>query len=48
MHGRMDLHHEILLRLLKNELHTAPLKNPQHLLDVGTGRSQAGDFKYLF
>jgi ubiquinone/menaquinone biosynthesis C-methylase UbiE len=37
MRSRMDLHHELLLRLLNGELHTAPLKNPQRILDVGTG-----------
>lgn len=34
---RMDLHHEIMLCLLDRKLHTAPLENPQRILDVGTG-----------
>lgn len=34
---RLDLHHEIMLRLLDNKLHKAPLENPQRILDVGTG-----------
>jgi methylase of polypeptide subunit release factors len=34
----MDLHHEILLQLLKGELHKATISsNPQRILDVGTG-----------
>jgi methylase of polypeptide subunit release factors len=34
----MDLHHEIVLQLLQGELHKAPItKNPQRILDVGTG-----------
>jgi methylase of polypeptide subunit release factors len=34
----MDLHHEIVLQLLKGELHKAPItSNPQRILDVGTG-----------
>jgi len=33
----MDLHHEIILSLLNRKLHTAPLENPQRILDVGTG-----------
>jgi methylase of polypeptide subunit release factors len=33
----MDLVHELLLQLLQGELHKAPLKNPQRILDVGTG-----------
>jgi methylase of polypeptide subunit release factors len=34
----MDLAHEIILHLLKGELHKAPLvSNPKHILDVGTG-----------
>jgi ribosomal protein L11 methylase PrmA len=33
----MDLHHEIVLQLL-GELHKAPIaRNPQRILDVGTG-----------
>jgi methylase of polypeptide subunit release factors len=34
----MDIHHEIMLQLLKGELHKAPIgSNPQRILDVGTG-----------
>jgi methylase of polypeptide subunit release factors len=34
----MDLTHEMLLQLLEGELHKSPLgKNPQRILDVGTG-----------
>jgi methylase of polypeptide subunit release factors len=33
----MDLHHEIVLQLLRGKLHKAPLSNPQRILDVGTG-----------
>jgi methylase of polypeptide subunit release factors len=34
----MDLHHEILLQLLRGNLHKTPtLSNPQRILDVGTG-----------
>jgi tRNA1(Val) A37 N6-methylase TrmN6 len=34
----MDLAHEIHLRLLRGELHKAPIpRNPQRILDVGTG-----------
>jgi methylase of polypeptide subunit release factors len=34
----MDLHHEIMLELLGGALHKAPLvRNPQRILDVGTG-----------
>ncbi|KAI5809429.1 S-adenosyl-L-methionine-dependent methyltransferase [Pyronema omphalodes] len=34
---RMDMHHEIMLLLLDNELHRAPLSTPHRILDVGTG-----------
>jgi len=34
---RLDIHHEIMIELLGGELYKAPLKNPQHILDVGTG-----------
>ncbi|KAF8536583.1 putative TAM domain methyltransferase [Trichophaea hybrida] len=34
---RLDMHHEILLLMLKGKLHLAPLKDPQRILDVGTG-----------
>jgi methylase of polypeptide subunit release factors len=34
----MDLNHEIILELLQGELHKSPIgKNPQRILDVGTG-----------
>jgi methylase of polypeptide subunit release factors len=34
----MDLNHEIILDLLQGELHKSPIgKNPQRILDVGTG-----------
>jgi hypothetical protein len=35
---RMDLHHELFLRLLNGELHKAPLQEPHWILDVGTGK----------
>jgi methylase of polypeptide subunit release factors len=31
------MHHESFLMLLNGELHAAPIKNPQRILDVGTG-----------
>jgi len=35
---RLDLHHEIILTLMEGDLHKAPIgKNPQRILDVGTG-----------
>jgi 2-polyprenyl-3-methyl-5-hydroxy-6-metoxy-1,4-benzoquinol methylase len=34
---RMDLHHEMFLKLLDGRLHLAPIKNPHRILDVGTG-----------
>ncbi|KAJ5100323.1 hypothetical protein N7456_006375 [Penicillium angulare] len=34
---RMDLAHHIWLLLLKGELYKAPIKNPQRILDLGTG-----------
>ncbi|KAF8544005.1 putative TAM domain methyltransferase [Trichophaea hybrida] len=34
---RLDIHHEIMTELLGGELYKAPLKNPRHILDVGTG-----------
>ncbi|KAF8544004.1 S-adenosyl-L-methionine-dependent methyltransferase [Trichophaea hybrida] len=34
---RLDMCHEIFLLLLNRELHQAPLKNPQRIMDVGTG-----------
>jgi methylase of polypeptide subunit release factors len=34
----MDLNHEYMLELLQGELHKSPIgKNPQRILDVGTG-----------
>ncbi|KAF8243839.1 S-adenosyl-L-methionine-dependent methyltransferase [Wilcoxina mikolae CBS 423.85] len=35
--NRLDMHHEVMLLLLDRQLHKAPLKNPQRILDVGTG-----------
>ena len=34
---RLDLFHHIFLSLLGGKLYTAPLDNPQRVLDVGTG-----------
>ncbi|KAF8457878.1 S-adenosyl-L-methionine-dependent methyltransferase [Kalaharituber pfeilii] len=34
---RLDIYHHIFLLLLGGKLYTAPLDNPQHVLDVGTG-----------
>lgn len=34
---RLDLYHHIFLTMVKGKLHLAPLDNPQHVLDVGTG-----------
>ncbi|KAI5798460.1 S-adenosyl-L-methionine-dependent methyltransferase [Pyronema domesticum] len=34
---RLDLHHEIFLLLLRGSLFSAPIQNPQRILDVGTG-----------
>lgn len=34
--ARLDLHHEIMVGLLAG-LHKSPLKDPTHILDVGTG-----------
>lgn len=34
---RLDLYHHIWSMVLKGELHTAPLDNPQQILDIGTG-----------
>jgi len=31
------MYHEVLLLLLDRKLHQAPLKNPQRIMDVGTG-----------
>jgi methylase of polypeptide subunit release factors len=34
----MDLYHEIVTQMLDGQLHKAPItKNPQRILDVGTG-----------
>jgi len=34
---RLDLHHEIMLNILEGKVHLAPVRNPQSILDVGTG-----------
>ncbi|KAF8245519.1 S-adenosyl-L-methionine-dependent methyltransferase [Wilcoxina mikolae CBS 423.85] len=34
---RLDLHHEIMLAMLDGKLHLAPVKEPQRILDIGTG-----------
>ncbi|KAL3476170.1 S-adenosyl-L-methionine-dependent methyltransferase [Aspergillus californicus] len=34
---RMDLEHHIFMILLDGELHVSPLKDPQRILDLGTG-----------
>lgn len=34
---RLDLYHHMFLLILGGKLHTAPLENPQKVLDVGTG-----------
>ncbi|KAF8543265.1 S-adenosyl-L-methionine-dependent methyltransferase [Trichophaea hybrida] len=34
---RLDVHHEVFLRLLHDRLYLAPLKDPQRILDIGTG-----------
>lgn len=34
---RLDLHHEIILRLMDSQLHCAPLSEPKQILDIGTG-----------
>jgi methylase of polypeptide subunit release factors len=34
---RLDMHHEILLQVMKGELLLAPLKDPHRILDIGTG-----------
>ncbi|EPE32627.1 S-adenosyl-L-methionine-dependent methyltransferase [Glarea lozoyensis ATCC 20868] len=34
---RLDLQHQLWLLTLNDELHLAPIKNPQHVLDIGTG-----------
>jgi methylase of polypeptide subunit release factors len=34
----MDLHHEIMLQVMKGDLHKAPIvRHPERILDVGTG-----------
>ncbi|KAH0611894.1 uncharacterized protein H6S33_009946 [Morchella sextelata] len=35
--NRLDIIHHIYLLMLKDELHLAPLENPQRILDLGTG-----------
>jgi hypothetical protein len=34
---REDMKHAMILNLCKGKLHYAPLKNPQNILDIGTG-----------
>lgn len=34
---RLDLYHHMFLIMLQGKLHTAPLDNPQRVLDIGTG-----------
>ena len=34
---RLDLTHHIFRMLLGGELHLAPIKNPERILDLGTG-----------
>ena len=35
---RLDLHHEIFLKILNERLHLAPIADrPQRILDIGTG-----------
>jgi len=34
---RLDMHHEIMLMMLDGELYLAPVKDPQRILDIGTG-----------
>lgn len=31
------MHHEIMLMMLDGELYLAPVKDPQRILDIGTG-----------
>jgi len=33
----MDIHHQLILRILDEELHKAPVEDPEAILDVGTG-----------
>ena len=35
--ARLDLYHHMFLQLLGGKLYSAPLDNPQRVLDVGTG-----------
>ena len=34
---RMDIHHEMLTKMMGGRLHLAPLTNPGRILDIGTG-----------
>ena len=34
---RLDLQHHVVNLLLNGELHLAPLQDPKHILDIGTG-----------
>lgn len=33
----LDMHHEVIRNLLDGALYRAPVQNPRHILDVGTG-----------
>lgn len=35
--SRMDLHHEVFLMLMHGQLFNAPIQDPGHILDIGTG-----------
>jgi methylase of polypeptide subunit release factors len=34
---RLNIHHEVFLKLLHDQLYIAPLKDPRRILDIGTG-----------
>ncbi|KAF8538708.1 S-adenosyl-L-methionine-dependent methyltransferase [Trichophaea hybrida] len=34
---RLDMHHETMLQMAEGKLYLAPLKDPQNILDIGTG-----------
>ena len=34
---RLDIHHEIMLLIANGEIYKAPVRNPQKVLDLGTG-----------
>lgn len=34
---RLDIHHEVMLKLLDDELFKAPVSQLKHILDIGTG-----------